>query len=164
MTPSKRIRDPEPPSPAPRVIRPADSALEMTRHVSHEVQRMLWGKAAARCEFAGCNKLLCKSSVTQEQVNIAQKAHIYAFSSGGPRGNSGIARARLNDLNNLILVCHECHQKIDRNKDGGHTQHRCFNHGRLNTRSALSGLPESTLSVRAMSCSSAPTLENRIVH
>jgi hypothetical protein len=88
----------------------------MTRHVSREVQRMLWGKAAARCEFAGCNKLLCRSSVTQEQVNIAQKAHIYAFSSGGPRGNSGIAKARLNDLNNLILVCHECHQKIDHNK------------------------------------------------
>ncbi len=80
---------------------------------------MLWGKAAARCQFAGCNKLLCRSSVTQEQVNIAQKAHIYAFRSSGPRGNSGIAKARLNDLNNLILVCHECHQKIDRNKDGG---------------------------------------------
>jgi hypothetical protein len=74
---------------------------------------MLWGRAAARCEFAGCNKPLWKSSITQEQVNIAQKAHIYSFSCGGPRGNKTIAKNRLNDLQNLMLVCHECHQKLD---------------------------------------------------
>lgn len=80
---------------------------------------MLWGKAAGRCEFSGCNKPLWKSSVTQEQVNIAQKAHIYAFSSDGPRGNRGIPREKLNDLDNLMLVCHECHEKMDKEKDGG---------------------------------------------
>ena len=58
---------------------------EVTRHIRGDVQNMLWGKAAGRCEFNGCNKPLWKSSVTQEQVNIAQKAHIYAFSSDGPR-------------------------------------------------------------------------------
>jgi hypothetical protein len=79
---------------------------------------MLWGMAAGRCEFAGCNKPLWKSSVTQEQVNIAQKAHIYAFSTGGPRGNDAIPKSKLNDLTNLMLVCHECHQKIDRDLEG----------------------------------------------
>ena len=79
---------------------------------------MLWGKAAGRCEFAGCNKILWKSSVTQEQVNIAQKAHIYAFSVRGPRSNRGIAQADLNNLRNLMLVCHECHRKIDGNQHG----------------------------------------------
>jgi hypothetical protein len=80
---------------------------------------MLWGKAAGRCEFAGCNKPLWKSSVTQEQVNIAQKAHIYSFSSHGPRGNREIPKDQLNSLRNLMLVCHECHQKIDDKQDGG---------------------------------------------
>jgi hypothetical protein len=56
-----------------------------------------------------------KSSVTQEQVNTAQKAHIYAFSTRGPRGNRGIAQDDLNGLGNLMLVCHECHRKIDGN-------------------------------------------------
>ena len=91
----------------------------MTRHIQDPVQRMLWGKAAGRCEFNGCNKPLWKSSVTQEQVNIAQKAHIYAFSNDGPRGNQEIPKERLNDLDNLILVCHECHEKIDQTNDGG---------------------------------------------
>lgn len=103
---------PQPPTPAPVV-------QEVTRHVPHSVQCMLWGKAGGRCEFAGCNKPLWKSSVTQEQVNIAQKAHIYAFSSDGPRGNAGIPEDQVNSLLNLMLVCHECHQKMDDKQDGG---------------------------------------------
>jgi hypothetical protein len=92
---------------------------EVTRHISIPIQCMLWGKAAGRCEFAGCNKPLWKSSITQEQINIAQKAHIYSFSGDGPRGNKEINIQNLNDLENLMLACHECHIKIDREKDGG---------------------------------------------
>jgi hypothetical protein len=94
-------------------------AVEVKRSIPVPVQCMLWGRAAGRCEFAGCNKALWKSSVTQEQVNTAQKAHIYSFSAGGPRGNRGIAEEDLNCLANLLLVCHECHQKIDDKRDGG---------------------------------------------
>jgi hypothetical protein len=79
---------------------------------------MLWGRAAGRCEFDGCNRILSRSSVTQEQVNIAQKAHIYSFSESGPRGHEGIDD-QLNSVENLMLVCHECHRKIDQHEDGG---------------------------------------------
>jgi hypothetical protein len=57
--------------------------------------------------------------VTQEVVNIAEKAHIYAFSAKGPRGNRGISKRYVNSLENLLLVCHECHRVIDHEKDGG---------------------------------------------
>src|SRR5262245_29100238 len=95
------------------------SAKQVTRHIPPAVERLLWGRAAARCEFWGCNKALWKSPVTQESVNLAQKAHIYAFSSGGARGNKGLPKKLLNDFDNLMLVCHGCHQKIDKDKDGG---------------------------------------------
>jgi hypothetical protein len=86
-------------------IEPSVAILrDITRYVPQHVQCMLWGKAAGRCEFAGCNTPLWKSPVTQEQVNIAQKAHIYSFSSDGPRGNIGISRDQLRDIGNLILV------------------------------------------------------------
>ena len=94
-------------------------AHDVTRQVPGPIQCMLWGKAAGRCEFAGCNKALWKSSVTQESVNIAQKAHIYSFSSEGPRGNEKLAANEINDIGNLMLVCHECHQKLDARQDGG---------------------------------------------
>lgn len=80
---------------------------------------MLWGRAAGRCEFHGCNKPLWKSEVTGEKVNVAQRAHIYSFSDGGPRGNKGISKQALNNFDNLMLVCHGCHQKIDKQKGGG---------------------------------------------
>jgi hypothetical protein len=97
----------------------ADVARDVSRHIAHRFQCMLWGRAAGRCEFAGCGKALWKSSVTQEQVNIGQKAHIYSFSSAGPRSHRGISNAQINDVENLLLVCQECHQKIDDRQDGG---------------------------------------------
>lgn len=92
---------------------------DISRSISISTQNSLWGRAAGRCEFAGCNKPLWKSSVTSERVNIAQKAHIYSFSEEGPRGNDGVASDDLNSIDNLILVCHECHRKIDAAADGG---------------------------------------------
>ncbi len=91
----------------------------MTRHIKPSIQVLLWGIAAGRCEFMGCNKPLWKSPVTQDQVNIAEKAHIYAFSGDGPRGNDGIGVELLNSLANLMLVCPECHTEMDKEKDGG---------------------------------------------
>lgn len=92
---------------------------EVTRSIKKDVMAMLWGRAAARCEFAGCNRPLWKSPVTQEPVNIAQMAHIYSFGEGGPRGNVGVSDETLNGLENLLLVCHACHRKIDQKLDGG---------------------------------------------
>lgn len=92
---------------------------EVTRKVSVPVQNLLWGRSAARCEFSGHNRPLWKSSVTQETVNVAQKAHIYAFSEGGPRFDHAVSDDEINSLENLLLVCHECHEKIDAHSDGG---------------------------------------------
>lgn len=89
--------------------------VEVTRHIKQPVERELWARAAGRCQFSGCNALLYKSAVTQETVNLAQKAHIYAFSEKGPRGWGPfkIGLTGLNDISNLMLMCHGCHRKID---------------------------------------------------
>jgi hypothetical protein len=86
---------------------------EITRKIPEPIRYMLWGKAAGRCQFNGCNKPVWKNPVTQETVNIAQAAHIYAFSEKGPRGNDGIKDEDLNSLENLLLTCHACHKTID---------------------------------------------------
>jgi hypothetical protein len=104
------------PSPAIFSLR---EVRDISRSISIATQNFLWGRAAGRCEFAGCNKPLWKSSVTSEHVNIGQKAHIYSFSEEGPRGNDGLSPEDLNLIDNLILVCHECHRKIDASVDGG---------------------------------------------
>lgn len=80
----------------------------------------MWARAAGRCQFSGCNRLLYKSPVTQEAVNISEKAHIYSFSKSGPRGWGPFKTkpSQLNGIENLALMCHDCHKLIDADKEG----------------------------------------------
>lgn len=93
---------------------------EVTRYIKRDIERELWARASGRCQFDGCNRLLYKSSVTQETVNLAQKAHIYSFSKKGPRGWGpfSINTNGLNEAVNLMLMCHGCHKKIDQDSEG----------------------------------------------
>ena len=92
----------------------------ITRYIRREVERELWARAAGRCQFDGCNRILYKSPVTQERVNISEKAHVYSFSKNGPRGWGPFItnKEELNEISNLMLVCHDCHKKIDQDKEG----------------------------------------------
>ena len=85
------------------------------RKIGITVERELWGRSAGRCEM--CNKVLYRSSLTKEKVQTAEKAHIYAFSPLGTRGNDkGRDSTEINDISNLILLCPECHDLIDHDK------------------------------------------------
>ncbi|MDD4202435.1 MAG: SAVED domain-containing protein [Candidatus Omnitrophica bacterium] len=95
-------------------------AKEVTRRLNQKVVVELWARAAGRCQFYNCNRPLYKSPVTQEQGNISEIAHIWSFSEKGPRGWGIFASARkqLNELPNLMLLCHDCHKIIDADKKG----------------------------------------------
>ncbi|MDR3185337.1 MAG: HNH endonuclease [Christensenellaceae bacterium] len=86
------------------------------RSIKARVERLLWGIAAGRCEFEGCNKVLYRHEITGSNENLAEKAHIHAVSPGGARycpDNDGFK----NNVNNLMLVCPQCHASIDRNEE-----------------------------------------------
>ncbi len=97
-------------------------ALTIARRIEKRVEIELWGRAAGRCEFNGCNRALYKSSVTQEQGNFSEMAHIYSFAEKGPRGRdfTQAGDSYLNEIDNLILVCEQCHHTIDQNKGEGY--------------------------------------------
>lgn len=112
--------------PKPKTVRSLSNMAKkkvrkvLTRDIKRDVEAQLWGRAAGRCQFEGCNRIVFRSPVTQESVNIAEKAHIYAFSEKGARGWGPfrIKPKELNEVGNLMLVCHDCHKKIDHDKDG----------------------------------------------
>ncbi len=93
---------------------------EIKRNIKKEVERELWARSAGRCQFNGCNRILYKSPITQERVNISEKAHIYSFSENGPRGWGPFKTnpSELNNVDNLMLMCHDCHKTIDQDKSG----------------------------------------------
>lgn len=98
----------------PRKKPASKSPVVRARNVPETRQRLLWGLAAGRCQFAGCNDDLFEHRVTLLRGNFAQVAHIVAFSEDGPRG-SGDRPADVHDLDNLMLLCPPCHKLIDDN-------------------------------------------------
>ncbi len=85
----------------------------ISREIKPATERMLWGVSAGICEFAGCCNLLYSHHITKEKVNLSEKAHIYAFSEGGKRPSLLRFSSKINDIDNLILVCERCHKLID---------------------------------------------------
>ncbi len=93
---------------------------EVKRKIKSEVERVLYARSAGRCAFDDCNKSLLRSSVTQERVNIGEMAHVWSFSKGGPRGQGPFQQdpSGINDPENLLLICRECHKLIDADREG----------------------------------------------
>lgn len=89
--------------------------MSQVRNIKAEVERLLWGIAAGRCEFEGCNKVLYRHDVTGNSDNYAEKAHIYAVKPGGARYCPDSEEFR-NNVDNLMLACPQCHIMIDRNE------------------------------------------------
>ena len=85
----------------------------VSRQIKPSVEKMLWGVSAGMCEFKGCTNKLFSHHVTKENINLSEKAHIYAFSEGGKRFSLLKPRTQINDIDNLMLLCESCHKLID---------------------------------------------------
>lgn len=84
--------------------------IKRGRRVNENTKILLFARAAGRCEL--CNEWVIKDSTTNENFNWGEKAHIYAFSDNGPRANK--TEIEKNDVDNLLLTCPNCHEKIDK--------------------------------------------------
>lgn len=61
------------------------------------------------CAMPDCKTLL----IDEYGTWIGEVAHIYAASNGGPRANTSLSQEERRDAENLILLCRNCHRKID---------------------------------------------------
>ena len=75
--------------------------------------RQLWAQCGGFCQNPSCNKPLFRD-VGDEQVSIANVAHIIGHGSDGPRSDHELAEYIDKDgIDNLIMLCLECHKIID---------------------------------------------------
>jgi hypothetical protein len=70
--------------------------------------------AAWRCQFSGCGKDLKTQTATGVASKSSYFAHIVASSPNGPRGDPLLSGQFSSDINNFLLLCDECHRRIDR--------------------------------------------------
>lgn len=72
----------------------------------------LYIRAGGRCQL--CNKDVLTNNVHCKEINHGNIAHIVASSMDGPRGNDKSFELS-QKLDNLMLLCPECHKYIDDN-------------------------------------------------
>ena len=93
------------------------SVKKPKRVIDVKTRVYLYVRAGGRCEFDNCNRYLLEHYPTFSPGNFAEMAHIWAFSSDGPRGNEGVDASDLKDISNLILLCATCHKLVDDHPD-----------------------------------------------
>ena len=76
---------------------------------------MLCAHAAGRCEFEGCGRTLFTDSITLDDFNNTNVAHIVASSPNGPRGDKERSYKLSQDIDNLMLMCMDHHKLTDSN-------------------------------------------------
>ncbi|MGG4145117.1 SAVED domain-containing protein [Paenibacillus algorifonticola] len=89
--------------------------------VPQPIRHMLWGKAAGRCQYRGCNELLHIDPHTKKLMNRSYIAHIIADSPQGPRGDEVLSPQLAKDITNLMLLCDTHHRLIDVRDVVGHS-------------------------------------------
>src|SRR6266699_2352264 len=84
-----------------------------SRDIPWLVRTLLAVRAGGICEFDGCRNYLLEHPLTLTPGNFAEVAHIVAFKPDGPRGHDGERPIRINDADNLMLLCPTCHKLVD---------------------------------------------------
>ena len=93
-------------------------AEKSARNYSDRTLKMLWGRAAGRCAVPSCRvELFIEPTDYDPMVLIGEIAHIKAASDRGPRANKEMPRKERDDYINLILLCKNCHARLDGQKN-----------------------------------------------
>lgn len=72
--------------------------------------------SGGRCQFRGCNKPLWRDSLTFQETNYSNIAHIVSWTPKGPRGHETRSAKLAQNFKNLMLVCRDHNKTIDDKK------------------------------------------------
>lgn len=84
-----------------------------SRAISAKTSLFLHVRAAGRCEFDNCNEYLLEHQPTGTPGIYSERAHIWAFSEDGPRGRGRRRPRDIHHIDNLMLLCKDCHTRVD---------------------------------------------------
>ena len=82
--------------------------------ISIKTRKILWGKSGNRCAMPNCRKeLVVNVSEIDNHSIVGEECHIIAQSPDGPRGDKNYDMSKVDDYDNLVLMCGNHHKIID---------------------------------------------------
>lgn len=85
---------------------------EKRKPIPIKTQRILFAQSGGICSMPDCNIPIVINE-NDDKTNIAELAHIEAYKPGGARFNPQLSEDERNAEENLMVVCKNCHKKID---------------------------------------------------
>ena len=84
------------------------------RNLPPDVRLKVWVRSGGRCVI--CNRYLLDGKLTGREATFGELAHIVGqqTSSGSPRGLDGLDQQDRDDPENLVLVCDDEHDELDK--------------------------------------------------
>ncbi len=88
-------------------------AKKNRKQIPNKTQRILFAQSAGICSMPDCNNPIIITEINNEKSSIAELAHIEAYNPDGARFNPNLSEDERNYEKNIIVVCKNCHKKID---------------------------------------------------
>lgn len=86
--------------------------------ISEKDLKLLWGRAAGRCSFPGCQlKLTQDKELASGSFPLGEQAHIVGENKNAARGKSPLTTKERDSYFNRILLCPTHHTIIDKNPE-----------------------------------------------
>lgn len=84
---------------------------------TQKVKKLIESAAGHQCSFPACNRRTIGPGPSSEYLsNSGYAAHIFAASSGGPRGQGGLSKSELKSAANGIWLCGRHAKLVDNNR------------------------------------------------
>ena len=80
--------------------------------ISGKTRKILWGRSANRCAFCR-HELVIDASAADDDSIVGEECHIVSGKIEGPRHDPALAPERVDDADNLILLCRIHHKMVD---------------------------------------------------
>lgn len=80
--------------------------------LTNKTRKLLWGRSGTRCAICQC-ELIMDSTPEDDESVVGDECHIVARESGGPRNDPNVPKEKLDQYDNLIILCRVHHKMVD---------------------------------------------------
>lgn len=95
-----------------------------TTTIPLQVRLALVARAGGRCQYPGCNKRVDVDFLTGRRSTAGVFAHIVADEPAGPRGDFARSKELAASIDNLMVLCRDCHHRVDVAEVAEHPEER----------------------------------------